>query len=241
MCGRYVSPGQAAIEREWHVGRHNNNPFERRFNVQPSAEVPVLLLHAESRQLELATARWGLIPHWWKESKPPKFAFNARLEEAATKPMWRDSMRHARCLVPAEGWYEWRAIERPDPATGEIRTFKQPHFIRSRNARLVCFAGLMSPPADATGRRLTCAILTTAAAGPVAEVHDRMPVVLERAAHAEWLDPGVDDAQRIAQLARSHALTGELVHYPVRTLVNSSRAEGEELIEPLAGATANRD
>ena len=237
MCGRYVSPGQAAIEREWHVGRHNNNPFERRFNVQPSAEVPILRLHAASRELELGTARWGLIPHWWKESKLPKFAFNARLEEAASKPMWRHPLRHARCLVPAEGWYEWQALERPDPATGEIRTFKQPHFIRRRDARLVCFAGLMSlwSPPDAAERRLTCAILTTAAAGPVAEVHDRMPVVLDAEAHADWLDPDIEDAERIARLVRTHAQSGELVHYPVRTLVNSSRAEGQELVEPLAG------
>ena len=236
MCGRYVSPGQAAIEREWHVGRHNNNPFERRFNVQPSTEVPILQLHPGSRELEMATARWGLIPHWWKESKPPKFAFNARLEEAAAKPMWRHPLRHARCLVPAEGWYEWQALERLDPVTGEIRTFKQPHFIRRRDARLLCFAGLMSLAPDAAERRLTCAILTTAATGPVAEVHDRMPVVFDGGAHDEWLDLGIDDAERIVQLVRRHAQSGELVHYPVRTLVNSSRAEGQELIEPLASA-----
>lgn len=101
MCGRYVSPNQAAIERVWHLGRHNSNPFIRRFNVQPTSIVPMLRLDPESGELELVTGRWGLVPHWWKDAKPPQSCFNARIEEAAAKPMWRDAMRRARCLVPA--------------------------------------------------------------------------------------------------------------------------------------------
>jgi putative SOS response-associated peptidase YedK len=242
MCGRYVSPEQAAIEREWHVGRHNNNPFKRRFNVQPSTEVPILRLHAGSQEvapvIDLTLARWGLIPSWWKEARPPKFTFNARIEEAAAKPMWRQALRHSRCLIPAEGWYEWRALQRPDPATGEIKSFKQPHFIHRRDARPFCFAGLMSVShgADPGAPLLTCSILTTASQGPVAEVHDRMPVVLDDQAHAHWLDPRLGDAEQVVGMAREHARSAEFEHYPVRTLVNSSRAEGEELIEPLDGA-----
>lgn len=238
MCGRYVSPGQAAIEGAWHVGRHNNNPFVRRFNVQPSTEIPILRLHAESRDLELATARWGLIPHWWKDAGPPKFTFSARLEEAASKPMWRHPLRHSRCLIPAEGWFEWRALQRPDPATGELKTFKQPHFIRRRDARLFCFAGLMSlrPAPEAGGPQMSCSILTRSATGPAAEIHERMPVVLADEAHAEWLDPGRVDPERIAETIRRHARCEEFEHYPVSTRVNSSRAEGPQLIEPLGAA-----
>ena len=121
MCGRFVSPEERALERAFNLGRRDNpNPFPRRFNVCPTDTIPFLRMPSSSDQLELATARWGLVPHWWKEAKPPRASFNARLEEAADKPMWRDAFARARCLVPAEGWYEWRAVERVDPATGEI-------------------------------------------------------------------------------------------------------------------------
>ena len=106
MCGRYVSPEQASIERAWQIRRSSGMDFVRRFNVQPTTEVPLLLLDAG--ELALAAARWGLIPHWWKQDKPPTFTINARLEEAAGKPMWRDPMRRTRCLLPAEGWMNGR-------------------------------------------------------------------------------------------------------------------------------------
>ena len=240
MCGRYVSPDEAAIERAWHVGRGNNEPFPRRYNVQPTTAVAILRRPPESAAMELARARWGLIPPWWKDAKPPKFSFNARLEEAASKPMWRHPLRHARCLVPAEGWYEWRAAERPDPQSGKPKVFKQPHYIRRKDARPFCFAGLLSfwtPPVGGT-TQLSCSILTTAATGPVAEVHDRMPVVLDDAAHASWLDPGLVDAESVAELIRAHALAAQFRHFEVSTLVSAGRAEGAQLIEPLVAAVA---
>ena len=95
MCGRYVSPEQASIERAWQVRRSSGLDFVRRFNVQPTTAVPLLLL--EDGALALVAARWGLIPHWWKQDKLPTFTINARLEEAAGKPMWRDPMRRTRC------------------------------------------------------------------------------------------------------------------------------------------------
>src|SRR6266568_1519052 len=142
MCGRFVSPEEATIERYWHLGRHNFKLLPRRFNVFPTDTVQFLRRPSNSEGLELG--RWGLVPHWWKEAKPPKMSFNARVEEAAGKPMWRDAWSRARCLIPAEGWYEWQAVERVDPATGEIKRAKQPHFIRHADGRGICFAGLMS-------------------------------------------------------------------------------------------------
>ena len=144
MCGRYVSPEQAAIERAWHIGRHNNAPFKRRFNTFPTDTIPFLRLTADSAELELDTGRWGFVPHWWKDAKPPRTSHMARVEEAAGKPMWRDAWRRARCLIPAEGWYEWQVVERVDPATGEVKQGKQPHFIHRADDKLFCFAGLMS-------------------------------------------------------------------------------------------------
>jgi putative SOS response-associated peptidase YedK len=213
MCGRYVSPGQASIERAWQIHRSSGLDFPRRFNVQPTTDVPLLLL--EDGELSLVAARWGLIPHWWKQDKAPTFTINARLEEAAGKPMWRDPMRRSRCLLPAEGWYEWQAL-----AGG-----KQPHHMHRADGALFCFAGLMSLWQD----KLSCAILTKAAEGPVAEIHDRMPVVLPDAAHAGWLDPALKDA---SAYAREHALAREFTHHPVSKRVNNARNEGADLIEP---------
>ena len=233
MCGRYVSPEQAAIERAWRIARATGNLPARRFNVAPTDPVPLLAL--DHGALTLGTARWGLIPHWWKEEKPPKLSFNARLEEAAAKPMWRDPMRFGRCLIPAEGWYEWHVVEETDPQTGEIVQGKQPHYIRLQDARLFCFAGLMSRRAVAgtPEPQVTCALLTTAAVGSLAEVHDRMPVVLPDDAHSHWLDRGLRDPAQASAIARDSQRPGDFTHFPVRKLVNSTRNDGPELIEPL--------
>jgi putative SOS response-associated peptidase YedK len=233
MCGRYVSPEQAAIERAWRIARATGNLPARRFNVAPTDPVPLLAI--DQGLLTLGAGRWGLIPHWWKEEKPPKLAFNARLEEAAAKPMWRDPMRFGRCLMPAQGWYEWRVVEQTDPQTGEIVQAKQPHYIRRQDGKLFCFAGLMSRRAvpGTEEPQITCALLTTAAAGPLAEVHDRMPVVLPDGAHDAWLDREMKDPAQAAALARESQHTDAFTHFPVRKLVNSTRNDGPELIEPL--------
>jgi len=233
MCGRYVGPEQAAIERAWQIGRVTGNPLVRRFNVAPTDPVPLLV--NDRGVLTLGTARWGLIPHWWKEEKPPKPSFNARIEEAVSKPMWRDPMRQGRCLLPAEGWYEWRLVEQTDPQTGEIVRSKQPHYIRRNDERLLCFAGLLSRrsvPGEPEPL-LTCAILTTAAAGALAGLHDRMPVVLPDDAHDAWLDRALKDAAQASVLARDRQIPDAFTHFPVRKLVNSTRNDGPELIEPL--------
>lgn len=209
MCGRYVSPDTAAIEAQWQIGRRNSNPFPRRFNVAPAAEIPIL--YGLEGELALASARWGLVPHWWREARPPRFSHNARLEEAASRPLWRDALRRTRCLVPAVGWYEWRESD------------KQPYFFHRRDGRLVALAGLMARWTDpATGESLlSCALLTTQAGGALAAIHDRMPVALPPEAEAAWLEAGT--VQSAPEALACHA---------VRRLVNSSRAEGPELIEP---------
>jgi putative SOS response-associated peptidase YedK len=217
MCGRYVSPEQASIERAWKIDRTSGNPFPRRFNVQPTTAVPVLLLEDGARTLR--GARWGLIPHWWKQDKPPGSTLNARLEDISGKPMWRDPIRRSRCLLPAEGWYEWR----------ETAAGKQPHYITRRDRRPFCFAGLY-----ATWRgTLSCAILTTQALGPVAEVHERMPVVLPEADHGAWLEPAMHDAAVATAMALEPMAPEEFEHYPVSRRVNNARHEGPDLIEPL--------
>jgi len=228
MCGRFVSPDEAAIERAWHVGRESNAPFARRYNVAPTAVIPVLHLDSRAGRLALVAARWGLIPHWWKESKPPGFSFNARIEEAASKPMWRDACRGARCLVPAEGWYEWK--ERAHDAGG--RRLKQQYFIRPRDRRPFCFAGVMARWVDrASGESVTsCAVLTTAAAGPLARLHERMPVILPIEAYAHWLDPDNPDLDALAALLEP-APDDRMQIYPVGMRVNNVMNDEPALIE----------
>jgi len=238
MCGRFVSPEERALERAFDLGRRDNpNPFARRFNVCPTDTIPFLRMPSSSDRLELAAGRWGMVPHWWKEAKPPKTSFNARVEEAAEKPLWRDAWSRARCLVPAEGWYEWQAVERVDPATGEIVSAKQPHFIRRNDAAIFCFAGLAAYWKNPqTGEALrSCAILTAAAAGALAEIHERAPVVLPPEAHAAWLDRRLVDPQKVKAIAERRAPPSEFTHWKVRLLVNNAKSDGPELLEPDPG------
>lgn len=232
MCGRYVSPEEAEIERFWHIGRHNNNPFARRFNVSPTSIIPILRLDRTTGEIELVNARWGLIPTWWKEPKPPRTAHNARSEEAATKPMWKGVLAKSRCLIPAAGWYEWKQVERTDPATGEITKAKQPYFFQLPDDRLFAFAGVMAmwKPANDDAWQASCAILTRDAIGPAAEVHERMPVVLSKDAEADWLDPKVTDAAHALAVALENGVT-DLKHHPVSSRVNVAANDDEALIE----------
>jgi putative SOS response-associated peptidase YedK len=234
MCGRYVSPEQAAIERAWNVGRDDANPFARRFNVQPATLVPILRRSRRSGAPALSQARWGLIPNWWKSERPPKASFNARSEEAADKPMWRQPLRTARCLVPAEGWYEWKGVERVDPATGEVVKIRQPYFIRLPGGRLFCFAGLMAlwNPPGKDGPVLSCSILTGPAAPQLAGIHERMPLALPDDTHAAWLDPAMTDGAQALALLQARALTG-FEHYAVSARVNSGKDDDPGLIEAV--------
>ena len=233
MCGRYVSPETAEMERLFHIGRHNSNPFKQRFNVAPTMDIPVLHRSQDVEGYELSAARWTLVPHWWKQDKPPRYTHNARVEEAADKPMWRDALRNSRCLIPASGWYEWQEVQRADPSTGELKPAKQPHFIYQPDRSLACFAGLLSlwQQPGKEEAVLTCAVLTTDAAPSVAGVHERMPVVLDFHAYADWLDPQLRDAGTALDIARS-AMQTEFGHHAVSLRINS-KADDEALCEPL--------
>ena len=133
--------------------------------------------------------------------------------------MWRDPIRRTRCLLPAEGWYEWQVT--PDG--------RQPHYIARRDRRPFCFAGLYATWRDTP----SCAILTTQALGPVAEVHERMPVVLPEADHGAWLEPAMHDAEVATAMALEPMAPEEFEHYPVSRRINNARNEGPDLIEPL--------
>jgi putative SOS response-associated peptidase YedK len=236
MCGRYVSPEEAAVERAWHVGRRNwKTPFGKpRYNVAPTMRVILLRRDTASPEIDLAHARWGFVPYWWKEATPPRGRFNAKAETAASNGMWREAFSRARCLLPALGWYEWREEERIDKATGELVRVNQPWYIARKDRRPFCFAGLMSQwkdPGDPDAT-LTCAVLTRPGAGRAGEIHERMPVVLPDEVHPQWLDPAQVDPVRAGALIEEHAQTDfELVR--VGRGINRTEEDSEKLIEPL--------
>jgi len=193
-----------------------------RYNIAPSATVPIVIHDRGTGGPGVVEARWGFIPHWWKNAAPPTFSINARVEEAAAKPMWRDAWRFQRCLIPATHWYEWR----------QEQGMKVPHAITGGDgSRGFMFAGLWSRWVSPLGEeRLSYAILTTAAAESIAHLHERMPVVLAPAAWRGWIDPALRDAQQVAALLQASTL--ELFSaWPVSKRVNSARNDDAGLLD----------
>jgi putative SOS response-associated peptidase YedK len=221
------------MERYWaYSGRGNQLGFTQHFNVAPTTQIPIIYPGEEG--IEMRMARWGLVPFWWKQPKMPPFTFNARAEEAATKPMWRQVVKTSRCLIPAYGWYEWKEVEVTDPETGEIKKAKQPYFIHLPGRPVFPFAGLMSwrNVGESDEKLCSAAIITRAAEGPAADVHTRMPLILAKEAEAAWIDPKQTDGQAALDAAQAAAVTA-VVHYAVSSRVNNSRSSGADLIEPF--------
>lgn len=229
MCGRYVPPGEAEIEQLYQIDRRNWPGWIRQpFNTAPTHQVPVIL-QADDGAIELTGARWGLIPSWWKKPALPSLSFNARSEEAATKPMWRHSLKHQRCLMPARGWYEWNESE---PARNERgRSCFQPYFIHQADSEVIAIAGLWSQWITPEGQPiLSCALTTKAAAPSIASIHHRMPVVLHPQQFADWMNPDTS-AEAVADVIAN--CRTDLIGYRVSTRVNSVANDGPELLQPL--------
>jgi putative SOS response-associated peptidase YedK len=222
MCGRYVSPSERDLERLY--GDLKIDPFqgvERIYNAAPSLKLPVLRMrHGE---LVGTPMQWGLIPYWWSKDELPASTINARIEDAATKPMWRDAAARARALVPALGWYEWQTVG------GR----KVPQYVQAADGDPVCFAGLWSrwkrsPDAEPL---YTFAIVTRDALGALKDIHPRMPAVLPRSAWDRWLDPERTIAAEALDWLRT-ATMSDFRAYPVTTYVNAPQNQGERCVEP---------
>jgi putative SOS response-associated peptidase YedK len=224
MCGRYTltSPGEVVAEIFELVDVPEVLP---RYNLAPTQEAAVVRIPAPEAPRSLALLRWGLIPAWAKDPAIGNRMINARAESAAEKPAYRDSFRRRRCLVPADGFYEWKRQGK----------HKQPHLIRRRDRLPFAFAGLWSswrsPEHPAAVETFT--ILTTDPNDLMRGLHDRMPVILDRRDFAAWLDPGHRDAAALqALLVPAPEEAWEAI--PVSTRVNSPAHEAPDCIEPLA-------
>lgn len=188
------------------------------YNVPPTAAVPVLRMGQGG--IEGAMMRWWLVPSWAKSPEESKYAtFNARSEDAATKPAFRSPYQRRRCVLPASGFYEWRKLEGAS---------KRPYFIARADGEPVYFAGLY----DVWGGELeSCAILTTTPNAEMGTIHNRMPCILEPEQIDGWLNPAMTEPERIAEYLRP-AADGTLTMHPVSPRVGNTRANDPGLIDP---------
>ena len=194
-----------------------------RYNVAPTQEVPVVRTLGGRRELTLL--RWGLIPFWSKDPKQGPTPINARADTAPEKPAFRTAFRRHRCLLPADGFFEWK----------KEGTKKQPVYFRMRDDRPFAFAGLWDRWESPDGAIIqSCTILTTEPNELVATVHDRMPAIVPPEAYDLWLDPAVHDPARVQPLLGPYPADA-MKAYPVSARVNSPRDDDPGLIEPLEG------
>lgn len=235
MCGRFnlVSPSQRLLDA---LGIPiEGGPGEGvppRYNIAPSQEVWAVRWRAQGGGPECAALRWGLVPSWATDPAIGHRLINARSETAATKPSFRSALRHRRCLVAADGWYEW--CRGPGG--------RQPYLIRRDDGAPLYFAALWErwEGAGESGERLSmesCALLTASAAPAIGFIHARMPVVLDREHHAPWLDPGVDDPGRVSSLLEQRRVGG-FEAFPVSPHVNRPQHDDAACIAPLADEPA---
>jgi putative SOS response-associated peptidase YedK len=231
MCGRYsITSPPEAIQRVFQVPELPNLPA--RYNVAPTQDVPVVRVGGDSDGPQadggrhLVQLRWGLVPFWADDAAIGAKMINARAESAAEKPAFRAAFRRRRCLVVADGFYEWKSPEREGAR-------KQPYRIQLKSGEPFGFAGLWERWTDPADQRVleTCTILTTEANVSLKDIHPRMPVMLSPDAFDRWLDPEADleTVQGLLAPYPDNALTA----YPISTRVNAVRNDDPSILEPL--------
>jgi putative SOS response-associated peptidase YedK len=248
MCGRYASSRrpQDLIEEFEVADNRVPAPLAADFNVAPTKEVYAVLERparpssdqpesVEAPERQLRVLRWGLVPSWAKDPSIGNRMINARMETVAEKPAYKRAFAKRRCLLPADGYFEWYPTTQ-QTASGKPR--KQPFFIRPKDHGVLAMAGLYEIWRDPTRDeddperfRWTCTVLTTQAEDSLGHIHDRMPLMVERDRWAQWLDPTASGQDRLDLLVP--AAPGGLEAYPVSPLVSNVRNNGPELLDPI--------
>ena len=228
MCGRFIltRPGEVIAEV---FGLEAVPRIEPRYNIAPTQPIAIARAAAAGRgRRELAHVHWGLIPPWARDPSIGSRTINARAETVATKPSFRAAFRRRRCLVPADGWYEWK---REDDGS------RQPWLVRAADERLLAFAGLWERWSGPHGEEIESGTILTCPPLPaIRDLHDRMPLVLSPSAWPAWLDPAIDDPSRLADLLVPDPGL-PVTRYPVSRRVNNPRNEGPENIRPAGDGT----
>lgn len=229
MCGRYVTPTEAAIERAWTIKRVSGGPFPQRHNIapqqgNPANYVPVIRAAADAPDggLELVGMQWWLLPHWSKEPRVKFSSFNARVESVVTAASFRVPFRRQRCLFPVLGWYEWQ----------ELPTGNLPWYFHAANDEPLAFAGIWDRW-EGDGEVIeSCSIVVGEPNRAVSTVHDRMPCIIPHDRAAAWLDPSFTDADGVMALLQR--APEDLVRFHrVSKRVNNVRLDDPALMQPL--------
>jgi putative SOS response-associated peptidase YedK len=231
MCGRYRLSRRKQIIEEHFDSVSGDEEWSPRYNIAPTQPIPVIRQNPKEPVRELSVMRWGLIPSWANDASGAARMINARSETAATKPAFRESLKSRRCLIPADGFYEW---------VRDGKT-KQPFCFEVNQGQLFAFAGVWDRWKDAKGTTIeTCSILTTTPNAVTAAVHDRMPVILDRDGYDLWLDPGMRDVSVASELLKP--CDARLMRsYPVSTRVNHVANDDEACSAPVElSETQNR-
>ena len=228
MCGRYAStrttPDLADLLEATDATEERLQ--EPDYNVAPTKDVPAAVVRDDERKL--VALRWGLVPSWAKDPSIGSRLINARVETVAEKPAFRAAFARRRCLLPADGYYEWQPPAEGRPSATNP---KQPFFLAPSDGSLLAMAGLYEVWRDAEGRLLwTTTVITTDAPDDQGHIHDRAPLTVPEDVWAEWLDPRREGAGLLERLRP--AVSGAITATPVSTLVNDVRHNGPELLAP---------
>jgi putative SOS response-associated peptidase YedK len=221
MCGRFaLAADNETVAQQFELSLPEGMNLAPRYNIAPTQ--PVAAVRLSRGQRELTHFHWGLIPSWSQDAKMGSRLINARSETVTDKPSFRTAFKRRRCLIPASGFYEWQ----------KLNGSKQPLYIQPTEEALFAFAGLWELWHSADGGEIeSCTILTTTPNELMAQIHNRMPVIVEPGDYDLWLEPG-DDPEQGLHLLRPFP-SHKMAAYPVSTLINSPRNDSPECIAPL--------
>ncbi|MFB4158790.1 SOS response-associated peptidase [Geomicrobium sp. JSM 1781026] len=221
MCGRFTFFEQLeTLEKLFNIKYRQNTPLPTSYNIAPTQSI-FCVYHGGTYE-QLKTVRWGLIPSWAKEQKSSRPLINARAETVTEKPSFRQSFQRRRCIIPASGFYEWQTKNKK----------KQPFHIQLKNGDPLAFAGIWDTWSNDTEQMTSCAIITTEANELVADIHERMPVILSPADFDRWLDPTNTDPQSVTPMLEPYP-AGDMIAYEVSPRVNDPRSNDAELVNSL--------
>jgi putative SOS response-associated peptidase YedK len=223
MCGRYRLSRPKQLIEEYFDTAPWDDDWGPRYNIAPTQPVPVIRQHPKEPVRQLSLMKWGLIPHWTREPSIVGSTINAKSETAARKPTFRDPLKFRRCLIPADGFYEWE----------RKRAAKQAYCFELNDGELFAFAGLWDGWKNAAGQWIrTFSILTTTSNAVTSTIHDRMPVILQRDSYDMWLDPAMTNVQLVTALLKPYD-SRKMRSYPVSPRVNHVVNDDEECSRPL--------
>jgi putative SOS response-associated peptidase YedK len=239
MCGRFTLTAPYDVIYDYFgIGDQSPQPvFKPRYNIAPSQDIAVVMQLPDQSSRHLAMMHWGLIPHWARDKKMAYTMINAKAETLAEKPSYRTAYKKRRCLIPADGYYEWatartQAVDNVgNKLSKPLQDHKQPYYIQYHHHDLFAFAGLWEHWQGDQEEIYSCTIITTDADKKIGKIHTRMPVIMAPACYDRWLDPENQDTASLQDCLMTD--TSDIEFYPVSTVVNSPKNEGRDLIEKL--------